>query len=290
MLELLSDIIRNSRFAVRPLPSPCYPHGPNLKRSPWVKVWMAGNELNFRLPRHAPRSPAEQRTAKGDIVDQGVSRQASNGVMGDDRWEFFDGVYRQWRFNGPWFSGEAGAVSFSLRVIHPVKPNHNISFYHPSVFEHTLASYLSSRFAHKTREGQCLWQAPVNWRSREGLPVLAARFDALPNEEGSPVHYCVFPVGDHYLAEIRFSFEQACAGFMAEKDQKISREPMWELVNNVLDSMTLTLSPENQAKVDKIRAECPAYAVSDTFPPLQWSNAGYAAAAEVLSAPGLMSS
>lgn len=271
MFESVIDLVRYSRFELRELPVSCRPKGPNFKWASGTNILMAGNELTLKLPRHTPRHKIEQRKTKGDVVFNKFARRTGNGRMGDDTWKFFTGVSRQWRFNGPWLSGIAGAVSFSAQVVEPVEPNNKVSYFHPNVFEQALASYLTSCFSHKKRDEKCLWQAPVNWSRKESFPVFSACFDVLPRREGSPVHCCVFPVGDHYLAEITFTFDQACSGFMEGKDQKISREPMWELVNNILDSMTLTLSSENQAKVDKIKAECPDYALSETFPPLQWS-------------------
>lgn len=285
MFQSVIDLVRYSRLELRDLPVPCIPKGPNFNWGRTIKVLVAGNELKLRLPRHAPRSCEKQFRINGDVVHNNFSVRPAQDVMADDCWEFFEGIFRQWRFNGPWFSGDAGAVNFCFQVVEPVEPYAKVSFFHPNVFEQALTAYLSSRFEHKENDGRSLWQGPVNWSRRDCLPVFSACFDVLPVRAGAPVHYYVFPVGDHYLAEITFTFDQACAGFMAEKDQKINREPMWELVNNILGSMTLTLSPENQAKVDKIRAECPAYALSETFPPLQWLDAGHSAPAEILSAP-----
>lgn len=290
MFESVIDLVRYSRFEFRDLPEPCIPKGPNFNWSRTVKILMAGNELKLKLPRHAPRSYEKQLRINGDIVHNRISRRAAQDVMGDNCWEFFTGIFRQWRFNGPWFSGDAGAVSFCFQVVEPVEPNTNVSYFHPNVFEQALASYLTSCFEHDRSDGKSRWRAPVNWRRKGNFPVFFANFDVLPIRAGSPVHYCVFPIGDHYLAEITFTFDQACSGFMEGKDQKISREPMWELVHNILDSMTLTLSPENQAKVDKIKAECPEYALSETFPPLQWSGAPPETSEALFQPPKLMSS
>lgn len=290
MFQSVIDLVRYSRLELRDLPEPCIPKGPNFNWARTVKVLMAGNELTLKLPRHAPRSYEKQLRINGDIVHDNISRRAAHDVMGDNCWEFFGGIFRQWRFNGPWFSGDAGAVSFCLQIVEPVEPNTKVSYFHPNVFEQTLVSYLTSCFEHDKSDGKYRWRAPVNWSKKNNLPVFAACFDVLPVRAGIPVHYCVFPVGDHYMAKITFAFDQACSGFMEGKDQKISREPMWELVNNILDSMTLTLSPENQAKVGKIRAECPDYSLSETFPPLQWSAAAQQVPEELFSTPKLMSS
>ncbi|NHO64730.1 hypothetical protein G8770_04115 [Aestuariicella hydrocarbonica] len=72
------------------------------------------------------------------------------------------------------------------------------------------------------------------------------------------------------MAEISFRYSQNCSGNREEKDQKVSLKPIWELINSILDSLILTLSPENQAKVDQLKAECPDYTLSESFPPLTW--------------------
>lgn len=273
-MSTVLDWFKYSRLEIRPLAFPCVPKGPNFANARNVKCLVAGNQLTIKLPRHSPDlSITPQFSPKRDSALDFPFHDANADVMGDDSWRFSSVLFREWRFNGPWFSGVAGSLSIGIQVIKPRNPSVNATFFHPKALEQVIASYLTSRRAHEKTLGVANWQAPLNWQRTTSMPVPAGRFDVLPvnHGNGSPEHIFFFPVGDHFLLEVTFRFSQNCTGMRKEKDQKISREPMWELVNNILDSMTLTLSSENQAKVDKIKAECPDYALSETFPPLQWS-------------------
>lgn len=275
MLTTLFNMIKYSRFRFRRSSDPCVPVGPDFKWT-WAKnIRVAGNDLKINLPLHSPYiSTNEQLSPKRDMVLDFPNQKSAKGVMADDEWRFSRVLHRDWRFNGPWFTGARASLTCSITAITRKTHLERVSYFHPKALEQAIAAYLTSSFSHEMRDGAPLWRAPVNWTLRSDLPVPAASFELLPNEEGVPGHCCVLPIDDHYFLCVWFGFLQHCPGFLAEKDQKISRAPMWELVNNILDSMTLTLSPENQAKVDKIKAECPDYSLSETFPPLKWPVGG----------------
>ncbi len=251
----------------------CTPQGPSFKWARPVSCCLANSLLQLTLPRHAPdQSFVEQRQPKRDNVLDFPSREEDAETLPDQSWEYHWALGRHFAFYGPWFTGVQGELIIDVCVSEPKKPQSDASYFHPRAFEQTVASYLDSYYGHIEYEGKPQWQAPVNWRPVHTLPVPAARFDLLPSpdEQGNPIHFCMLPINDQRLLSISFTFDQLCTGLLAERDTKIDRQPMWELVENILGSLQLTLSDEAQQQLARVEAECPDMSLIEEFAPLKW--------------------
>ncbi|MGI9278899.1 MAG: hypothetical protein ACR2PX_04615 [Endozoicomonas sp.] len=81
-----------------------------------------------------------------------------------------------------------------------------------------------------------------------------------------------FPLGDRYLGALFFGRHKYFQGGAEQEAHLIDDKPMDELIDNIINSIQLTLSPEAQAQYDRVKAECPDMQVTEDFPPLDWSD------------------
>ena len=257
---------------------PSTPKGPNFKRATYYRCQLAGNGFVIRLPRYNPKRHSKvlgrpRLSYNRNYLPDQKFREYANP---DQNWRYCSVVTSAWAFMGPWFTGVKAQVSMGLSVLEPLEINENASFFHPRAFEAVVADFLTSSYYAYQKQPlteKPRWTAPVNWRVLDGLPVPVVSFDILPPsyEKTANERSFLFPVGDHYLAEVSFSIHKYYNGSAEEEAHLIDDKPMDELIDNIINSIQLTLSPEAQAQYDRVKAECPDMRVTEDFPPLDWS-------------------
>lgn len=87
---------------------------------------------------------------------------------------------------------------------------------------------------------------------------------------GARHRFVFFPASRDKLIRMKFTYWQGCAGSQAEQDEKISPKPMLELIDNIISSIQLTLSPEFEAELEETRKHCPDLTVNPDCLPLKW--------------------
>jgi hypothetical protein len=161
-----------------------------------------------------------------------------------------------------------------------VKPvnfaNMNFSLFHPRAFEKVVADYLTNEFSTRINEDRGNAQeyiAPVGWQPLNKLPVVAVRLQVVPAEFlaiGGVRHYMFFPLGDQLMACVHFMAAQRGLGTMQERDKRVSRATMEELVTQIINSFELQLSPEALEHRNIALAGLDDTSLVTDFPPLKW--------------------
>ncbi|KEQ18208.1 hypothetical protein [Endozoicomonas numazuensis] len=271
--------LKYNRLEFRRTKGFCTPMGPNFKRASYYRCQLAGNDFVIGLPQNNPQykgSSINYRRIKYNhnyLPDQ-LFREYENP---DQNWRYQLIMNRSWAFMGPWFSGVKAEVNMGLCVLEPVGINENASFFHPRAFEAGVANFLNSS-AHAYDKiplsSKPRWTAPVNWQVLGHLTVPMVKFDELPPsyEKTAPERCFVFPLGDHCLGLVSFDIDKYYNGSAEKEAHLIDDKPMDELIDNIINSIQLTLSPEAQAQYDRVMAECPDMRVTEDFPPLDWSD------------------
>ncbi|TLM76597.1 hypothetical protein ACONUD_10910 [Microbulbifer harenosus] len=268
------DAIKYSSLQLREINSPCIPFGPSFKRAQPSKIRLPLCTLELRLPKHnrIRGDSTGQRKIGSDIYDL-EGRSFNRNIMPSQSWEYSSIANRKWAFNGPWFSGLMGQLTFSAVAVKTTISNPKLNFLHPRAFESGVFGYLTASEGHALYdEGRKIpeYKAPLNWSPIPNLPVPAVQFDM---EMATPIcryHLAFIPVSRDRLVCLRFDYWQECSGSQDEKDQKISPKPMQDLIDNIIRSVTLTPSPELEAELGEIRKICPNLSVSPECSPLKW--------------------
>ncbi|TNC85482.1 MAG: hypothetical protein CSH37_07710 [Thalassolituus sp.] len=112
---------------------------------------------------------------------------------------------------------------------------------------------------------------PLNCSTLEHLDVPSMQFDTEKTYSGAnPVCHVFVPVSGSHIARFALSIHQSASGTREEVDQQVDPAPFKELVDNIVGSIRVTLSPEAQADWDEIRKNNPDAKVSETCAPLKW--------------------
>ncbi|WP_369984127.1 hypothetical protein [Thalassolituus sp.] len=111
----------------------------------------------------------------------------------------------------------------------------------------------------------------MNWSTLEQIDVPSVQFDTEKTYSGAEtVRHVFIPVSPSHIARFALSIDQSASGTREEVDQQVDPAPFTELVDNIVGSIRVTLSPEAQADWDEIRKNNPDAKVSETCAPLKW--------------------
>jgi len=195
-------------------PEYCDPIGPSFDKAKNWKIKIEGSEISYRAPKHKPIEKLD----KARYPDARYSYQYMpfrdtfrEGLHKKNEWESCSLFYHTWAFNGPIFTGPLADISASLIVLRFKQQLEDTSLFHPRVFEHTVAEYLTNRYSMHKEDGQHEYIAPVDWRPVLGLPVPAARFKVIANDEVrlySETEYLVFALDDKHLVSFTFHYRR----------------------------------------------------------------------------------
>lgn len=267
--------LKYAPFKWRKAPEFCTPQGPKFSSARALKFSLAGTEVTLRLPRHRSgyRSQEQLKPKAGPLdISQSSTSYYNQGVMQDNRWRQRLVASRSWGFWGPWFTGARGEVTFSASILVPDNVDTSVSFFHPKVFESMVADYLTALYGRRIGSLGALYEGPINWKPLDIHSVLVASFYVLAHHTGdSNTRMLLLPIGDCQLLKCSFSIDQHSSGSQKEKDQTVDRSTMEKLVQDIIDSLEITLSPDAQAQQRKALKDCDNPQLCETFPPLKWT-------------------
>ena len=272
------DIIKYSSLEFRKHEGQCIPRGPSFARAKTEKVLLPQCALEFRAPRHSPlRRHAIEQYRVVPEKHYGLEEMSTFGsdFVPSDSWQKVRICSRTWAFYGPWFTGYMGDVSLSINVVGIPEGKPDVNFLYPAALETAIQGFLTAFSGHNVYDKDKLtpyYRGPVNWIPINSLAVPTVQFDVEERiTSGYGYRYVVCAVSRDRLLVFRFRFLQNCSGKRADKDAKISPEPMLELINNIISSIRLTPSPELQAEIDKAKAKCAGeYSVPNECQPFKW--------------------
>ncbi|MCW8126055.1 hypothetical protein [Microbulbifer halophilus] len=269
----MRNFIKYSSLKFRKHEGLCIPRGPSFSSAKKVKVNLLGSTLEFHAPKHAPASTEsipERKASRSDYDLDGIT--FDEDLMPSESWKATSIFRRKWAYYGPWFTGLKGTLSCYIGGIHTAERNQRANFLNPQAFESAVLGFITACWGHILYdEGEPYYRAPLDWEPLTKLPVPAVYFGMestkIPTYRNK---YVFLPISPEKIIYFSFAYLQSCSGHQAEKDEKISPKPMQELIDNIVGSIRLTLSPETQNIVDEIRKTCPDLSVSSDCAPLKW--------------------
>ena len=260
------------------------------KSAKTVQLRLDDNIITFKAPRHDPfiSSIEQRRPWYGDNALE--CRHIDSDFMPSNNWSDLGVFFRAWVFCGPWFTGAVTNLSCSGVVItrNPEKVASSLrapSLFHPKAFESELCEYLTDYYGHEG-EGEAYYMAPLNWQSSHRDALFACRYDvATSGGSGPRRHYISFPITDKHILMLSFKVGSHNTDPVNIKDGKCDyiqtgskrfeydEAPLLELMENIISSIDIQLSPKNQAAYDRIKTENPdlEMKLSDTMLPLKWT-------------------
>ena len=265
-------------------------NGANFSSAKKVELKLDDNIITFKAPRHDPlASSIEQRRPWHGHNALECNRIDSN-LMPSQKWSNLPVFLRDWVFCGPWFTGALTSLSCSglviTRSLEEVKgPSYDLSFFHPKAFESELCEYLTDYYGHRG-EDAAYYMAPLNWQPNKINSLFSCRYDlASSGGSSSRDHYVAFPITEKHFFIFSFGVGTRNSKPINIKDGKCDymqtgpkrfaydEAPLLELMESIIGSINIQLSPKNQAAYDRIKTENPdlEMKLSDTMLPLKWT-------------------
>jgi len=270
----------NLPFKLRERTGFCIPKGPTINKAQTILFMLEGNSIQFRAPRHSPCFKSDDKITPKRVYDfsDETFRSYSDDFVLNDTWKHLAVLYRSWGFYGPWFTGPQAELSLYIDVLKPTQPKSDVSFFHPRAFEGAVGDFLTVRYSKDKDEGIPYWMAPMHWTVMGTLPCVAARMGVYPvrdtNYGGNISEHLFFPVGDHYLVHFIFSPSLLVNEYWQEREKEVDPTPVNQLLNGIIDSLKVTLSPEAQAQQARALEGLMDTSLTPTFPPLKWTDDG----------------
>jgi hypothetical protein len=261
------------------------PKGPSFRWARSIRSDLDGTQIHFKAPRHRPRRSNHlpvmpKRSYKRDMLFRSMYNEVTDAEHGlkdhFDKLEFF---YHAWSFHGPWFTGTVAELSLSFDFIKAVNFPPTMSLFHPRAFEQVIGEYLTFMYSYHldfTREYIQEFDAPVNWQPLDNLPVNAVRMQSVPrifSPHRTIEHLVFFPIADDVMAKLLFMPSRLLGLPRSELDKRASVEPMYELMDKIINSLELELSPEAKAQQERALAGLTDTSLVKEYPPLKWDKA-----------------
>ncbi|RDH83868.1 MAG: hypothetical protein DIZ80_06960 [endosymbiont of Galathealinum brachiosum] len=270
------------RYKLRKSKGLVTPKGPEFSDAETISCDIDGTSIKFKAPKHRPRRSNHKQILPSNSykMDEMVFREFQDEcVVNNISWEHFDLFYNTWAFYGPWFTGVLAELRMSFSLVKSInKENNDYSLFHPRAFEKVIGDYLTSNFstyANDLMNGRHEYIAPVNWRPLNSLPVVAVKLQVEPDTEvirDTIQHFVFFPISDKVMACVQFVPSQILAASQEELDKRVSRSTMHELMNNIIDSIDIDLSPDATAQKTKALEGLHDTSLVSEFLPLKWSD------------------
>ena len=272
----MRNFIKYSKFRLRDRPESCSPVGPNFSSARLHSVQLAGTHIQFKAPRHDPspfgKTPQIRMWRDYPLASGG--KAINWNVQPSQSWQHTEIFFREWSFCGPWFTGFMGDTSCYLEAIQLNEPNPNVNFMHPHALETAALAFLTATYGHsvyREKTGDMHYAGPLNWSTVAQLEVPSVQFDSERLMRGAaPERHVFIPISRSHIAYFSLRTLQSASGTRDEVDKQVDPTPFKELVDNIVGSIRVTLSPEAQADWDEIRKSNPDAKVSETCAPLKW--------------------
>ncbi len=267
------------------------PKGPNFKRARKLTRTLGGTLLSFTLPKHsAIRSndkPVIPSKEYRPIYREAFSPEDFERGL-TDHWRKAEYLYHSWAFNGPWFTGAVAELECRMSIIKVINYPDGMSLFHPRALEAVIGDYITFMQGDHldfTRQYVQEFEAPLNWQPLTHLPVNAVRFKVV-SQGFSPFrtkkHWVLFPISDNLLVSVLFRPSRLKNLPREILDERVDEKPMLELMDSIINSIEVELSPEAQAQQEKALAGMEDVSLVKEYPLLKWDNLDPIEKAELL--------
>ena len=247
-------------------------------RAPTLRFALDDTTVQLRAPRHRSDFKSRDEDVLHPARRYNLAAQTFRPMQRNlavDRWHNLDLVFRSWSFYGPWFTGRLAEMSMYIGLLTPTQPQAGVSLFHPRAFENAVADYLTDQFAPDKRDGKSLWAAPVNWQVLHSLPSVAARLVVMPDQQKNRTsdfeEYVFFPIADRYMVKLIFTPVLSINASLEESRKQIDHMPMETLMNDIINSLQVTLSPAALAQQAAALSDLEDTSLTEHFAPLKWT-------------------
>lgn len=252
------------------------PKGPSFKWALPHYFSICGTRIKIKVPRHHTNMPVKSYDTFGNVDINNLDFETYERHGKKRRSALV--LFREWRFYGPWFTGSMGSIKFSGSVIAALKPTPGLNYFHPRALEAAISDYLTYYYGDEfslDRQRQD-WRAPMNWRQQPNFPCIAARFDVVHSdiEHKGPHSLLVFPLtkSHYFVFECNMSRPPVFTRLKPEPalDDWIDPKPFLTLIDQVLNSVEIELSPQAKADQEEALRGLDDKELVKEFPPLKW--------------------
>lgn len=262
-------------------PEYCEPKPPSFGRAKKWKIEIEGTKLEFKIPKHNPwvkGAKAKFPEHRYHFKDLHFKDNYSKSFHLKDEWQIAHPISNTvWQFHGPFLTGMFASIDASFMILRLKETNESTSYFHPRVFENEVAKFITNGNSKQKQDGLHKYIAPVNWKAYNDFPVNAARYKVVTNESVPHSHYkateyFIFALDDNHLAYIVFNHSRHVlnARTKADYDKRVGEKYINESVENVINSIKISLSPEAIAQQKKALKGLEDTSVTTSFPPLKW--------------------
>lgn len=258
------------------------PKGPSFSFARKIKTNIDGTQILFKAPKYR----AERTSYKpvyplkeyySEDINYKVYRDEILKVPYD--WETFSLFEHVWTFYGPWFTGIQAELRINVELARPLNyPNKSLSLFQPRAFEQLVGDFLTYRYSHSfdsLNDRKCYVMAPVDWQPYKELSVIAARLNVVSDPTVITLttkHYLFFPISDNLMIAVNFTPSQLTSGSPDEREKKISSSTMHELMENIIGSIQVKLSPEAKAQQQAAVKGLEDTSLVKEYPPFNWND------------------
>lgn len=260
------------------------PVGPSFSSAKKWELDIKGTRIEFCAPKHRPmvksdKSISPKENYQYDDLNMIFRSNFSPEWEVADVWEYIKLFYHDWAFNGPWFTGCLASLSMSVNIIKQKKPNNEISFFHPRAFEQTIGDYLTNKYSIFKDGKKYEYLAPVGWHPITDLSVIATRLQVIRDANVSiysKTEFVFFPIGDDLIISISLIPHRNATGTEEEIDKKIGYKNLGKLIDDIISSIKVTLSPDAKAQQEKAFEGLDDTSLTEVFLPMQWTKSNHA--------------
>jgi len=268
------------RYKLRESEKFVVPKGPSFSRGRNICIDIDGTLIRFKTPKHYPYNKNIGQTLPEKEYQLArmpfISHYDETSKL-KDNWKKLSVFKNDWAFNGSWLTGSLAHLSMNFSFVKVVNYENDFSLFHPRAFEKIIGDYLTyqySRFTSDSHDGKHHYIAPVNWNPLSCWQVIAARMDVKLDQDvmpvGSDVHIMFFPISNDVIASVQFRPSRILNITQKELDKRVSKQPMLDLIDEIINSFQLTLSSEALNAQKIALAGLDDASLINDYPPLQW--------------------
>lgn len=257
------------------------PKGPSFKKARTYEVNLDGTKLKFKAPKDSQQISKYKfsfsaKNTREKIIFHGYGEGPHNPKDLSEKWERATCYEAGWAFNGPWFSGPVSDLKLLVKAYRIKNYPESVSLFHPRAFEKVIGDYLSIFYSELSdhRGNIQTYSAPLDWRAFSAGDVYGAYFKVsrtLTNHLGGGSRYfAFFPIDSRTMG--RFMFDIARLGLFPEPshDKISSLEPLYQLMNDIVGSIRVKLSPEGLQQKQLAQEGLEDASLVDYYPPIKW--------------------
>ena len=277
----------NVRLKLRESKKKVVPKGPSFRWARTIKSDIDGTKIEFKAPKdrshrlklkqYLPdRYYRSSNYACGELNFRDLYDEQDAHLNLGNHFEKLPFLYQSWAFYGPWFTGTVAELSLSFNILKTKNYPEGMSVFHPRAMEQVIGDYLTylfSRHIDFTRDDTQDFDAPMDWQPLHHLPVNAVRLTSVPRDfspHKTIEHLMFFPILDDLIACLHFMPSRLLGLPRSELDKRVSVEPMYELMDNIINSIELELSPEAKVQQERALKGMDNTELVKDYPPLKW--------------------